>query len=128
MPQLVKLSLYIKRKEGVSMEFFHKHWSGEHAKIIMGLPIAQKVLVKYCQYHVNSQQLAALSAITKPVHFDGVAEFWGRSYEDLAAFISDPEFIRLVWPDGEKFLDTAASEAFIGYEAVKHEVKVESEM
>lgn len=120
MPQLVKFSMFVKRKEDISVEEFHRYWSGEHAQLVLSMPIVKEKLVKYVQYHANPEQMAALAASGSNVsQWDGIVEFWVRSFEDLAAVLGDKDFTSLALPDAAKFGDTAAFQSFVGYEEVK---------
>ncbi|EJD35555.1 hypothetical protein AURDEDRAFT_175353 [Auricularia subglabra TFB-10046 SS5] len=120
MPRLVKFSMFIKRKEGINLEEFHKYWSEDHARILLAVPIVKEKIVKYVQYHANTEQMAAMAATGGAVaQWDGIVEFWARSMEDLVAVFTDPVFTSTATPDASKFGDTAASQTFIGYEEVK---------
>ena len=60
-------------------------WSTEHPKIWLNVPIVQKNIVKYSQYHADEQVTSALKTEhgLPMASYDGVVEMWGRSVEEL---------------------------------------------
>lgn len=121
MPQLVKLSIFIRRRQGMSLEAFHKYWSEEHPKAVMSIDCVKNTVVKYVQYHADDAKMKALAAVTNTMPWDGAAEFWAHSLEDIVAIFSDPDYLNIVVPDEERFFDKASAQTFVGYEEVKYE-------
>ncbi|KZV89985.1 hypothetical protein EXIGLDRAFT_771268 [Exidia glandulosa HHB12029] len=133
MVPLVKFAIFLKRKEGLSVEAFNKQyapsssshsnfsWSESHAALFKRIPIAQKNLVKYVQYHINAEASAIIGTVMPIVSFDGAAIFYARSQEELLAVFRHPEYLSVVVPDEESFIDRPASQVMVGYEEVKLE-------
>ncbi|EJD46905.1 hypothetical protein AURDEDRAFT_163966 [Auricularia subglabra TFB-10046 SS5] len=120
--RLVKLTIFLTRKEGMSKEEFDKYWSKEHAQLFLSTAVARELLVKYVQvYHSDEQLSQALAPMVPVVHWDGAAVFYAKGLEDFAKLFTDPEYLAKVVPDEEKFLERSKSQAMIGYEDVKYE-------
>ena len=54
-----------------------------------------------------------------PNDYDGGAEFWARSSEQLMAVFTDPEYLEKVVPDEKHFLVREESLVLIGHDEVK---------
>ncbi|KZV93440.1 hypothetical protein EXIGLDRAFT_45469 [Exidia glandulosa HHB12029] len=121
MATLIKFTVFIKRKDGLSIEDFNKYWSDHHAEVFKSIPIVKKNLVKYTQYHVNTEASAIVGAVMPVAPFDGAAIFYARTQEDLLAVFSDPHYQSVVIPDEEQFLDRPSCQGMIGYEEIKME-------
>jgi hypothetical protein len=52
--------------------------------------------------------------------YDGAAEFWGHSIEDILAVFSDAKYQAKLVPDEEHFIDKVACKATIGWDELKH--------
>ncbi|XXG96009.1 hypothetical protein Hte_002286 [Hypoxylon texense] len=117
---LVKITFFIKKKDGLSDEEFHKHWSENHAEIFLSVPIARQNIVKYSQFHSDSSVNLAPYGIGM-AGFDGGANMWAYSLEDVFAVFKDEEYLRVVRPDEEQFLNSAETVAMLGWEEDKWE-------
>ena len=99
---MVKLTCLLKRKPGMSVEEFHRHWRDVHGPLIAGLPNLARHVVRYEQHpRLEGSQAVGTAG------FDGVAEQWFRSLDDFMAFVGEPDYARHVAPDEERFLDRA---------------------
>ncbi|TKA67285.1 hypothetical protein B0A55_09237 [Friedmanniomyces simplex] len=118
----VRITILIKKLPTISTEEFHQYWSTSHPTTFLSVPIVQRNLSKYQQFHTDPAVSAALRAQGLPVsEFDGGAEFWANSYEEAMAVFQDPEYERVVVPDEMRFLDRQAARMMVGYEEVKWE-------
>lgn len=52
------------------------------------------------------------------MEFDGAAEFWVRDLETLANMSSDPEYIEVIQPDEDNFIDKKSMRMLIGVDYV----------
>ena len=89
----------LKRKPGLSVEAFQRHWRHEHAGVIARLPGVER--------YVQSHPLDENYADREPA-CDGFAELWARdsqAFRDIAA----SEAYAAVLADEEKFLDRTAN-------------------
>ena len=72
---MIKASILIKRKDGMSVEAFQRYWREKHAPIAARVPGVRR----YIQCHT----LPAEYQRETPPDYDGVAEVW---WDDVAAF------------------------------------------
>ncbi|KAK4580504.1 hypothetical protein LTR86_000707 [Recurvomyces mirabilis] len=118
----IRITIFIKKLPTVSIEHFHKYWSEEHPKIFLSVPIVQKNLTHYQQFHSDPNISAELRKMGLPIaEYDGGAEFFANSVEDAMAVFQDPEYHRIVVPDEMTFLDRDAASMMIGTTEVKWE-------
>ncbi len=83
---MVKLTFCLKRKAGLSLEEFQSYWYEKHAPLVR--QHAETLRIKrYVQTHaLNHDFNAAIRASRNaPEAFDGVAELWWDSIDDLLA-------------------------------------------
>ncbi|THH28519.1 hypothetical protein EUX98_g5670 [Antrodiella citrinella] len=116
MPELstnrIRVIGLIHPKEGISHEEFSTYWLNTHSQVFLSLPVVQRNILKYEQYHFNqtvNAQLAALGTHLPSAH--GLAILEAESLDKLMEIFADPEFAEKVAPDEERFLDRTLTEA-----------------
>ncbi|CAD6566935.1 MAG: hypothetical protein CYPHOPRED_001279 [Cyphobasidiales sp. Tagirdzhanova-0007] len=120
MAPLIHLQILISKLDTISDADFHKYWSESHPKIWLGVKLVQENIVKYSQFHVDRKATQAVEAMGVPcVTYDGGADMWAKSLEDLMAVFQDEEYKRLVVPDEESFLKRSEAKMMIGYDEQK---------
>ena len=77
---MVKLAALLKRPDGVTREEFHRWWLHEHAPLAKRFPRLRKYVVS----------LSIEGPFEEPA-YDGFAELWFDSLEDLEYAFSAPE-------------------------------------
>ncbi|KAK5676904.1 hypothetical protein LTS10_010668 [Elasticomyces elasticus] len=116
----IRLTILIRKLPSISTEEFNKYWSDSHPSTFLSVPIVQEKLIKYQQFHASHPFSAGLKTHGLPVaDYDGGAEFWAETYEDMMAVFQDPEYERIVVPDEMKFLDREKAVMMLGWEEVK---------
>ena len=105
---MVKLIACLKRKPGVSVEHFQRHWRTQHAEIV----VRQAGLRRYVQNHVAPESYA----LGEPA-FDGVAEAWFDDVDAMRKLAPSPEY-RAVRDDEPHFLDVPAMKVVLADEFV----------
>jgi uncharacterized protein (TIGR02118 family) len=120
---VIKLVFVIRRREGMAPEEFHRYWLEEHGPLARGLvePLGAR---RYVQSHTVAPDLNAQLAATRGTGeaFDGLAELWWDSLEDLAAAFTSEEGQAAgstLMEDEARFIDFARSSLFLTEE---HEV------
>ena len=103
-PSMVHLVEFVKRKPGMEVEAFQRHWSGVHGPLGARIPMVRR----YVQCHVRP---AAYRDGRQPP-YDGVAEVWFDSTEAMRESATTAEF-RAVRADEPNFIDTAHPFPFI---------------
>lgn len=97
---MVKVIVAIVRRQGISVQAFHEHWRGPHARLVAACPASRQYIRRYIQCHTIPGQ----GELEDP-EFDGVAELWFDSIDDKDRFFTDPDYIRDVRPDEARFAD-----------------------
>ncbi|KAK5736812.1 hypothetical protein LTR17_007137 [Elasticomyces elasticus] len=116
----IRLTILIRKLPSISTEEFNTYWSNAHPSTFLSVPIVQEKLIKYQQFHASHPFSAGLKTHGLPVaDYDGGAEFWAETYEDIMAVFQDPEYERIVVPDEKKFLDREKAVMMLGWEEVK---------
>src|SRR5258708_31155801 len=84
---MIKLVFTLRRREGMTGEDFQRYWREEHAPLVQRH--AEPLHIRrYAQVHLRETELDdAISAPrgSEPRFYDGVAELWWDSLEDLTA-------------------------------------------
>lgn len=99
---MVRLTVFVRRKPGMTPEEFAHHWHHHHGPLIAGLPSLAARLVRYEQHG-----RAAVPAWAGTEGYDGMAVQWFRSFADFEGFLADPAYAEHVAPDEDRFLDRA---------------------
>jgi len=121
---MIKLVFTLRRREGMSREEFQHYWLEKHGPLVRQ-HAATLHIRRYVQVHRH--ETAANDALAaqrgcQPAFYDGVAELWWDSLEDLAAVMSDPAAQAAgqeLLEDEARFIDLAHSPLWLGQE---HEV------
>jgi len=113
---MIKLSFCLRRLPSLSREQFQKYWFETHGPLVRKHAAALRIQ-RYVQTHTLLGDAADSLRATRggPPGYDGVAELWWRSAEDVAAATSTPagmEAGRILLEDERKFIDLASSPLF----------------
>jgi len=113
---MIKLSFCLRRLPSLSREQFQKYWFETHGPLVRKHAAALRIQ-RYVQTHTLLGDAADSLRATRggPPGYDGVAELWWRSEEDVAAATSTPagmEAGRILLEDERKFIDLASSPLF----------------
>jgi uncharacterized protein (TIGR02118 family) len=120
---MIKLVFTIRRREGMTREEFQRYWREEHAAIVKHHADTLRVR-RYVQVHSRDTDLDdALSASreSEPRVYDGVAELWWDSIEDLVAASSTEKgqaAAAALLEDERRFIDLSRSAIWLGEENV----------
>lgn len=115
----------IRRREDVALEEFHRYWHEEHGPLACKLLEPLK-LRRYVQTHtIDTEFNAQLAAARGTVEaFDGVAELWWDSLDELVAAFSSEDGQRanaILAEDEARFIDLERSSVFLTEEQVMFE-------
>lgn len=103
-PSMVHLVEFVKRKPGMEVEAFQRHWREIHGPLGAKIPLVRR----YVQCHVGP---GAYRDGRQPP-YDGVAEVWFDSTAAMRQSATTPEY-RAVRADEPNFIDTARPFPFI---------------
>lgn len=120
---MIKLVFTLKRRPDISPEEFQTYWRERHAPLVKQRADVLRIR-RYVQTHaVVVRQADAVSAprSSPPNYFDGVAELWWDSLEDLELAGSTEEGLRAareLLRDEANFIDLPNSPLWFGVEHV----------
>lgn len=122
---MIRITFCLTRKEGMSLEEFQDYWLNKHAPLVKSVADTLHIR-KYVQLHTRelpendgARASRAGSLDAAPAIYDGVAELWWDSIEDLRDAVSTEEGIkagRLLLEDEAKFIDFSKSPLWYGEE------------
>ncbi len=99
---MVKLIAFFKRKPGISVEEFGRHWRTRHAELV----VRQTGLRRYVQNHTLPSGYRSERRSAEP-DFDGVAEAWFDDTQAMRDLAPSPEYAA-VRADEANFIDPAS--------------------
>ena len=105
---MIKIVYCITKKAGLTDEQFFHHWENIHGPIGARIPGLRKL--------VQSRRLIVADD-TRPPDFDGVAELWFDSIEDLLAARSSHQW-KASSADEANFIDESRTAYFVSTEHV----------
>ena len=120
---MIKLVFTVRRRDGVTREEFQRYWREEHAQLVKRHADVLRIR-RYVQTHARETDLdEALSGPrgSEPRHYDGVAELWWDSMDDLREASMSPEgrdAAQALLEDEQRFIDLASSPIWLGEENV----------
>jgi uncharacterized protein (TIGR02118 family) len=119
---MIKLSFAVCRLPTLSREEFQSYWRERHAPLVAKHREALRIR-RYVQVHALGHPLDAALRGSRgaPEGYDGVAELWWDSAEDLAQAASSPagrEAARELLADERRFIDLERSPLWLGEEHV----------
>ena len=120
---MIKLVFTLRRKDGMSREEFQRYWREEHAPLVRRLAETLRIR-RYVQTHARDTDLdeaLAASRGSEARAYDGVAELWWDSLEELMAGFSSEAGQAAgaeLLADEAKFIDLARSPLWLGEEHV----------
>ena len=113
---MIKLSFCLRRLPHLSREEFQRYWYDTHGPLVRKHAAALRIQ-RYVQTHTLLGDAADSLRASRggPPAYDGVAELWWNSEQDVAAATSSPEGMeagRILLEDERKFIDLANSPLF----------------
>jgi uncharacterized protein (TIGR02118 family) len=117
---MLKLVFCLHRLPGLSRAEFQRYWREQHGPLVRRHAAALRIR-RYLQLHTLDDPLQEALRASRggPEAFDGVAELWWDSREDLEAVLRDPAGQRAaaeLLEDERRFIDLARSPLWVGEE------------
>ena len=109
---MIKFTIILRRKPGLTHEQFVEHHRTVHAPLFSSLPEVRQHVRRYVQCHSTGDQLSGLP----DSKIDGTTELWFDNIAGLAGVFGSEGYMRTIRPDEESFLDLHACEFLIGTE------------
>jgi len=119
---MIKLAFALVRLPHLTREQFQEYWLNTHGPLVASVKDVLRIR-RYVQLHSMDENFSAgiRASRNAPPQFDGVAQLWYDSLEDLAALGDDPaarEAGRMLLEDEKKFIDLPKSPLWWGEEKV----------
>lgn len=120
---MIKLVFTIRRREGMTRDEFQRYWRNEHARLVEDHAEALRIR-RYVQTHArdtDADDALAAARGSEPRRYDGVAELWWDSVEDLLEASSSEEgqaAANALLEDERRFIDLPSSPIWLGEENV----------
>ncbi|TMB99245.1 MAG: EthD family reductase [Chloroflexi bacterium] len=120
---MIKLTFCVRRLPELSLEEFHRYWLEKHGPLVRRHARALNIR-RYVQLHTLESPLndALRRSRDAMEPYDGVAELWWDSAEEMASGTRTPEgqeAARELLEDERRFIDLAHSSLWVGQE---HEI------
>jgi uncharacterized protein (TIGR02118 family) len=118
---MIKLVFMVRRREGTTREEFQRYWKEEHAELVKRHAELLRIR-RYVQTHARDTDLddaLAGSRGSEPRQYDGVAELWWDSIDDIVQAATSEEgqsAQRALLEDERRFIDVASSPIWLGEE------------
>jgi uncharacterized protein (TIGR02118 family) len=114
---VLKLVFCLRRLPALSREEFQRYWWETHGPLVRRHAAALRIR-RYVQTHALDDPVQETLRATRggPEAYDGVAELWWDSREDLDAALADPAAQRAaaeLLEDERRFIDLARSPLFV---------------
>ena len=107
---MIKMTMFLKRKKGLSHEEFVRHHIDVHGPKFRSIPEAEAHCLRYIQPHPVKLATDAV----ENADFDGTAELWLDSQEGMEAVLTSATYKNVVFPDEKTFLDHANTLTLVG--------------
>jgi len=119
---MVKVAFCLRRLPALSREEFQRYWLERHGPLVRELAGTLRIR-RYVQLHTGPQGVtdALRRSRGAPEEYDGMAELWWDSLEDLLAAGATAEGRnagRRLLEDERRFIDLARSPMWVGEEHV----------
>ena len=120
---MIKLVFSLRRRPEFSREEFQRYWREEHAPLVQSHAEVLRIR-RYVQVHAlpTEMHVALRASRGAPEEYDGVAELWWDSLEDLAAATMSNEgqvAANALLEDERRFIDLERSPLYL---AEEHEI------
>jgi uncharacterized protein (TIGR02118 family) len=111
----VKLSVVMRRREGMSFGDFDKYWLHNHGDLVLSVSEFTRHLRRYVQSHVvpdysPADSGSALLNEWGAADFDGIAELWFDDIPGIVAAFNEPRCLEIIGPDDARFIDVPRTE------------------
>ena len=111
---MLKLSIFLTRREGTSHEEFVRYWTQEHTPLIGSLPPGAVQVRRYVQLLPTADRIPGVATS----EYDGVAELWVDDIADAATWFTSEAYESVIAADEENFLDRSKTRFLYSTESV----------
>jgi uncharacterized protein (TIGR02118 family) len=118
---MVKIVFSLRRKSDLTRDEFQAYWRDQHAPLVSRHADALRIR-RYVQTHARASEVGAAQSAARgsePDVYDGQAELWWDSLDDILAAVSTPagqQAAAELLEDERRFIDLERSPLWIGEE------------
>ncbi len=103
---MIKIVLALKRAKHLSHDEFVEYQKTKQRPLLMSIPESKQYLRRFVvSYPVSEPQAGS--------EFDSIVETWFDNMTDLEAFFSSDNFLKVVNPDHENFVDSTSVQQMV---------------
>ena len=106
---MIKYIICATRKAGMTHEEFSVYWRNQHGPLVRSVPEFMPHVRKYVQCHLVGEAVPLGAA----GDYDGVAELWFDSVDELVNAFNEPRYLEIIRPDELKFVDLSKCISFV---------------
>ena len=106
---MIKYIICATRKAGMTREEFSAYWRHHHGPLVKSVPEFMRHVRKYVQCHLVGETVPLGAA----GDYDGVAELWFDSVDELVNAFDEPRYLEIIRPDELKFVDLSKCISFV---------------
>ena len=106
---MVKYIICAKHKAGMTHEEFAAYWRIHHGAVVRSVLEFLRHVRKYVQCHL----VPGAAPLGAAGDYDGVAELWFDSVEELERAFTEPRYLEVIRPDELKFVDLGKCLSFL---------------
>lgn len=107
---MLKMTMLLKRKPGLSHEEFVHHHVERHGPLFRSIPEAKVHCLRYIQTH----PVPLTTDVASNADYDGTAELWFDDEAGMAAVLGSDTYRDTVFPDEQTFLDHENTLTLVG--------------
>lgn len=111
---MLKLSVFLARRDGMTHEEFIEYWTQKHTPLIGSLPPGAVQVHRYVQLLPTQDAIPGVATSD----YDGVAELWVDSIADAAGWFTSETYETVIATDEENFLDRSKTRFLYANESV----------
>lgn len=117
---MIKLTYCLTRLPALTRAQFQDYWFNTHAPLVKSVSEILRIK-RYVQLHSLDESVSAQIRASRagPAQYDGVAQLWWDSFEDMARIAAHPQAAEAgarLLEDEKKFIDLARSPLWYGEE------------
>jgi uncharacterized protein (TIGR02118 family) len=109
---MVKLMACLRRKPDMSEDAFHQYWKETHGPLVKSVTEFSRYVRRYIQSH-TAQDVGSIFPPQATPPYDGIAELWFDSVEQMQAAFAEPRYLEIIRPDEQRFIDLPNCVSFI---------------
>src|SRR5215470_3486245 len=91
---MVKVSVMLKRKPGMSTVEFHRYWKDVHGPLVLGVSEFMRHFRQYVQCHAIAEAFVDTPGVAS--QYDGIAEVWADSLDEVKRALAEPRYLEII--------------------------------